>query len=165
LGNEQDSIEKIQRDLMALIERAISLGDKRAVARMMAVLGQDLQTTPHASNDTVSGINVPPAAPAPVRDGGRAPQGAVKNVVRDVVLTHPQGIESGDIDEFARRDKGVEIKASSRRMALLALKTAGDIVQRDGKWFPASKVDESGAATPVNLFDLQEAEGKPVTAR
>lgn len=172
--NEKDSIDKIERDLMALIRRAVSLGERRAVARLVAAAyGQTVQAVPTppippiphpASPDAPRTIEVAVVEARPARDKGRAQQGSVKALVREIVFAHQQGIGPSEIDEVAERWKGIEIKASSRRMALLTLKASGEVVQRDSKWFPANAAGDSVAVATESLFDLQDVEVEPATA-
>jgi hypothetical protein len=168
--NENDSIDKIQRDLMAVIRRAVNLGERQAVARLVAAAyGQTAQAalispSDPASPDTARTIDVAVAEGHTARVGGRAPQGSVKALVREIVFAHQQGIGPNEIDEAAERRKGIEIKPSSRRMALLTLKASGEVVQRDGKWFPANAAGDTVAVATESLFDLQDVEVKPATA-
>jgi hypothetical protein len=149
-----DTIEGLAEEIRLILERAVRIGEARAVQRVIAAIGQPLPLAAslpnHAPATRSDESNSLSSELLPTR---RAPSGAVKGTVRDIVMSR-NGVTAADISDYAKTVSGFNIKPSSLRMALISLRRESVITQQDGKWFPVKLDGTLGTGTPSQYDDL-----------
>jgi hypothetical protein len=74
----------------------------------------------------------------------REKKGVVKNTISAIIHNSPQGVSRAQIREMAQNAFGLSIKDGSLKQGLRLLSKAGEIENRDQRWFPKRNDGQHG---------------------